>query len=202
MLDQIEKSDLLFDKGNNKQLNDVLTIGENVLFDKSKVRRNKTAKKYIEKNNNEKKNYKIGYVSRKRKQPNIQFQTKKLNLSNDNIINKDVFHINNNNQNKNTVNDNNIKILNEKKPIFEISTNGHKKNENLVTNSTTVTKLKTPDNLQINNNNSYNNDSPLNNNSFSNNIDNFNIYLSRSVTDSKQLCNIYNTSSEMDSDYL
>ena len=45
MLDQIEKSDLLFDKGNNKQLNDVLTIGENVLFYKSKVRRNKTAKK-------------------------------------------------------------------------------------------------------------------------------------------------------------
>ena len=202
MLDQTEKSDLLFDKGNNKQLNDVLTSGENILFDKSKVRRNKTAKKYIEKNHNEKKNYKIGYVSRKKKQSNIQFQTKKLNISNDNIINKDVFHINNNNQNKNTVNDNNIKILNEKKPIFEISTNGHKKNENLLTNSTTVTKLKTPDNLQMNNNNSYNNDSPLNINFFSNNIDNFNIYLSRSVTDSKQLCNLYDTSSEMDSDYL
>ena len=202
MLDQTDKSDSLFDKGNNKQLNDVLSIGENVLFDKSKVRRNKTAKKYIEKSNNEKKNCKIGYVSRKRKQPNIHFQTKKLNLSNDNIINKDVFHINNNNQNKNTVNDNNNKIFKEKKPIFEISTNGHKKNENLLTNSTTVTKLKTPDNLQINNNNSYNNDSPLDNNYFSNNIDNFNIYLSRSVTNSKQLCNIYDTSSEMDSDYL
>ena len=199
MLNQTEKSDSLFKKGENKQFNDIFTIGENALFGKSKLRGNMDARKYLEKNKNDKNNWKIGYISRVKKNPNIELHTKKINSSNENIIiNKDIFHIDNYNQHKNTVNDND-KILHPKKPIFEILTNVYKqkkKHENLLTNSTS----KTSDNLQKNNY-YYNNDSSLYNNSFSNNIDNFDIYLSGTVKDTKQLCNIYDTSSEIDSEY-